>query len=117
MNTASRSATPTSRSPVWVNRAWAFQDLLTAALLKSRAHDCWITELTQKGQELHFTFFEKAPLNVEKVGPFMSRYNRRLRFVAGGKSYFAYSLPPGRKAEQVLGETTRLLEEMRAELF
>ena len=94
------------------------QNLLKAALVKSMAHDGYLTELTQKGAELHFTFWERAPLDVDKVGTFMAGYKRRLRFVAGAHSYFTYALlSRGGVVEDVLDQTQKLLADMKRELF
>ena len=82
------------------------------------AHDCFLTELTQKGAELQFTFWQKAPLNVDQIGPFMGRYQRRLRFVAGPHSYFTYALPQkGGVVPDVLSQTQELIKDMKQELF
>ncbi len=94
------------------------QNLLKVALIKSIAHDTYLTELAQKGQELHFTFWQKAPMDVDKIGPFMGRYKRRLRFVAGPKSYFTYALPQkSGVVTDILGQTEQLLKDMKKELF
>ena len=94
------------------------QNLLKAALLKSLAHETFLTELSQKGAELRFTFWEKAPINVDRVGPFMERYRRRMRFVAGPHSYFTYALPvTGGVVTDVLTQAHDLLNDMKNELF
>ena len=94
------------------------QNLLKAALIKSMAHDAFLTELTQKGAELRFTFWAKAPINVDKVGPFMGKYKRRMRFVAGADSYFTYALPvTGGVVTDVLSQAGELIAAMKEELF
>ena len=94
------------------------RNLLMVALLKSKAHDIWLTELTQKEQELRFRFWEQAPMDMDKVGPFLQQYRRRLRFVSGDKPHFAYFLPAGGAALcDVLGETERLLNDLKEGLF
>ncbi len=94
------------------------QNLLKVALVKSIAHETYLTELSQKGQELQFTFWEKAPMDVDRIGPFMGKYKRRLRFVAGPKSYFTYALPQkGGVVTDVLEQTELLLRDMKSGLF
>ena len=94
------------------------QNLLKVALIKSKAHDACLTELTQKQDELRFVLWQKAPIDPDKVGPFMQRYNRRLRFVAGDKPHFAYILPAkGGGVCDVLGEAEHLIDDMRSELL
>ena len=94
------------------------QNLLEAALIKSMAHEDFLTELTQKGTELQFTFWEKAPIDVDRIGPFMGGYHRRLRFVAGPHSYFTYALPVvGGVVPDVLAQARTLLKDMKEKLF
>ena len=94
------------------------QNLLKVALLKSKAHDACLTELTQKSDELRFVLWQKAPIDPDRVGPFMQRYNRRLRFVAGDKPHFAYILPAGGGGIcDVLGEAEHLIDDMKKELL
>ena len=94
------------------------QNLLRAALVRSMAHDSFLTELTQKGTELRFTFWQKAPLNVDRIGSFMGGYQRRLRFVAGPHSYFTYALPQkGGVVQDVLSQAQDLIKDMKQQLF
>ena len=77
-----------------------------------------LTELTQKNDELCFVLWQKAPIDPDKVGPFMQRYQRRLRFVAGDKPHFAYILPAGGGGIcDVLGEAEHLIDDMQQELL
>lgn len=94
------------------------QDLLKVALLKARAHDCYITDLSQKGDELRFTFYSKAPLDADAVAAYLKRYNGRMRFVVSKEPYFAYSLVRrGGKTENLLETTGSLLADMQEALF
>ncbi len=94
------------------------QNLLKVALLKSVAHGIFLTELSQKGKELQFILYPKAPVDVDRIAGFMKKYNRRLRFVAGDKPCFAYAMPVhGTVVPDVLSETQNLLEDMKKELF
>ena len=94
------------------------QNLLKVALIKSKAHDACLTELTQKNDELRFILWEKAPIDPDRVGPFMQRYKRRLRFVAGDRPHFAYLLPPGGAGTyDILTEAENLIDDMRKELL
>ncbi len=93
------------------------QNLLKVALVKSMAHDIYLTELVQKGSELRFTFWKEAPVDPEKVGAFMQSYRSRLRFVAGDDPHFSYSLQgTGAAGAAVLAEAERLIGEMKREL-
>ncbi len=94
------------------------QNLLKVALLKSKAHVIGISELKQAGNELHFIFDDKAPLQADKVGAYLKKCGGRLKFVVGKKPYFAYSLSAKfGKTEDILTVTERLIGEMKEELF
>lgn len=94
------------------------QDLLQVARIKAKAHACCFTDLTQKGDEIHFTLYQNAPLDTDKISGFMKSYRGRMKFVVGKQSYFSYALPVrSGKREDVLTAADRLLERMKKELF
>jgi len=94
------------------------RNLLMIALLKAKAHALGILELKQVGPELHFIFDDKAKIQADKVGAYLKKCSGRLKFVAGKKPYFSYSLSERfGKPEPILDLTDRLLEEMTEELL
>ena len=66
--------------------------LLDIALLRSMAADCGITDITQKGLEIVFSFSPQTdvPALISLCG--MARYRRRLRLKAGGTPKLTYAL-------------------------
>ena len=94
------------------------QDLLRVAQIKARAHACYFTDLTQKGDEIHFTLYQKAKVDPDRIPAFMKSYRGRMKFVVGKQSYFSYTLPvKNGKREEVLDACGRLLGRMEKELF
>lgn len=89
------------------------QNLLKIALLKARAHSLGIMDLTQKDDEIHFSFYEKAKVDGGKVAAYMQQSRGRLKFVVGKKPYFSYSLSRRNgKREDTLLALENMLEEL-----
>lgn len=90
------------------------QSLLVIALLKARAHALGITELTQKDDEIHLIFYEKAKISPDKVSDFLKNSRGRFRFVVGKKPYFSCQLAKKNgKREDVLQAAGRMLTEVK----
>jgi len=66
--------------------------LLDIALLKVRAHNCDITEITQKGESITIKLYEKAQINPAKIAEFIEFFEGAMTFVNNKKSlpYFYY---------------------------
>ena len=84
----------------------AVRNLLNIALIKSRAHEVFITSLTQKGMKVSMKLFEKAGLDISRLPELMDRFKGRLRLVPGEQPYFDLSLemPRGRVVRQLTSE-------------
>ena len=63
----------------------AVQNLLTAALLRAEAHQCYFTEITEKNGEIKMTLYERARLRPERIPDLLSRYHGNVRFKADPK--------------------------------
>ncbi len=73
------------------------QNLLDIALLKAKAHDVYITSLTQKGLKVNMKLFEKARLDITRLPELKERFGGRLKLVPGEHPYFDFSLEIPRK--------------------
>ena len=94
------------------------RDLLKAALLKSRAHECFLTDLSQQGDEIRFSMYDRAPVEGEKIVGFMKACRGRMRFVAGKNPCFSYTIVHrSGKTEDILDTVDGLLREMKEHLF
>ena len=69
------------------------QTLLRVALLKAEAHRRYLTEVVQKEEELRFTLYEKAPVNVAQIQRFVDQYHGRMTFRPDKQPYFLYHVP------------------------
>lgn len=67
-------------------------NLLEVALLKSRAHDVFVTGLTQKRREVRLVMYAKAKLDVARLPELLGKFDRRLRLVPGKITAFEFTL-------------------------
>ena len=88
----------------------AVQLLLEVALLRSAAADFGITDMTQKGNEITFTFAPQADVPAIAAVCGMARYREKLRLRAGDKAKLIYYLPA---KQDVLSAAGELVEELR----
>lgn len=57
----------------------AVENLLAIALLKAKAHDAYIAEISEHGMELHFVMYPKAQVDTGKIDSFMKQYKGNMR--------------------------------------
>lgn len=91
------------------------QNLLSIALLKAMAHQIYVTELTQKGDEIRFVLYEKAMIDAAGIDSFLKEYKGRMKFTVEANPYFTYAKPRkgGRDNEDVLLVVREILERMK----
>ena len=91
------------------------QNLLSIAWLKAMAHENYLTELTQKGDEIRFVFYEKARVDAGKIDGFLKDYRGKMKFTVDANPYFTYLKPrkSGRDNEDILTLVREILERMR----
>jgi transcription-repair coupling factor (superfamily II helicase) len=94
----------------------AVGNLLEIALLKSKAHEAYIAEITQKGTELHFVMYPKAKVQVDQIDGFMQRYKGKMRMSMTKAPTFILKTNPMNKkellkcVESVINELRLLIE-------
>ena len=91
------------------------QNLIRAAVIKSSAHKCWVTEIRQTGTEIRIGLFERAMIDPQKIPGLLDEkaYRNRLRFHMSEKPFFTYDLTRGgRDADSVLRSMEELMESM-----
>ena len=91
------------------------QNLLAIANLKALAHQAFVTEVSQKGDFIKFTMFERTKADPQKIEELVKRSRGRLKFTVDTNPYFLYSKP--RKSlkdnDDVLTVVKDILEELR----
>jgi transcription-repair coupling factor (superfamily II helicase) len=95
------------------------ENLLYIAKIKSLAHRVYFTEVAQKSDQIRFTLYEKAQIDVTKIPQFVESYGTSLKFTADSKApYFTYFLNknsreknrnPMELLEEFLNASTELL--------
>ncbi len=93
------------------------QNLLAIARMRAEAHDAYITELTQKGDEVKIVMYEKAQIDTTRIDGLLKYYRGRLRFTIETNPYFTYARPktqaPGKEGEGTLQLVQELLAAVR----
>ena len=94
----------------------AVQNLLVIARLKAAAHEVYVTEVKQMGEELKITLFERAKIRPEMIPVMVSQNSPAISFTADTKNpYFIYKLKVNsrEKAMDVLEILKKILEQMK----
>ena len=91
------------------------QNLLMIARMRSQAHDAYITELTQKGDEVKLVMYEKAQIDTTRIDGLLKYYRGRLRFTIETNPYFTYTRPKmtGKENENMIQLAQELLAAVR----
>ena len=97
----------------------AVDNLLSIALLKSRAHNVYVTGLTQKRLDVRLNMYEKAKLDVARIPELIAKFGNRLRLVPGKNPYFTFKLEDERgknrdvlPAAQIFAQLSGLVDAM-----
>lgn len=91
-------------------------NLLRIALIRVKAHELYVEEITGKNERIILTFSPKAQINPAGIPDLIKQYGDRLKFTAYGTPYFTlryYKTGMVEKDSQVvLEETEKLLANM-----
>ena len=60
--------------------------LLDVAMLRVKAHKAYITSIEEKEGNIKIEMYEKAPVNVVKLQPFINKYNPVITFLPDPKA-------------------------------
>ncbi len=92
----------------------AVQNLLLVSRLRAQAHDLYLTEVTQKGEEIRMVLYEKAQINTAGIDGLLKRYRGRLKFTIDKNPYFLYirQKKGNREVDNVLDTVRDLLADM-----
>ncbi len=66
------------------------ENLLEVALIKAKAHEVYITEISGAKREFKIGMFKRAPIDTYKIHAFLNENKNELRFVAESMPYFVY---------------------------
>ncbi len=86
-------------------------NLLAIALIRARAHEAWVTEVSARPGMIRLAMHPKAELDISRIPELVEEYKGRLRFISGEQPYF--ELREGKRGggniAQTLKETDELL--------
>lgn len=90
------------------------QNLLAIARLRAMAHEIFISELTQKGDEVKIVLYEKAQIDTTKIDGLLKYYRGRLKFTIDKNPYFTYIRPKkgGKESDDVMTLVRELIGAM-----
>ncbi len=77
------------------------ENLLEIALIKAKAHDAYVAEVSEKGNEMHFVMYPKARVDTEQIDGFMKQYNGKLRMSVTKAPTFILQIRPMNKKERL----------------
>lgn len=94
------------------------QNLLMIARLRALAHSVYVTELTQKGEEIKLVMYEKAQIDTTKIDSLLKTYKGKLKFRADRIPYFLYVKPrvSRKDSDDTIQIVKDVLEDMREKL-
>jgi len=95
------------------------QNLLKVALLRAFAHECYVTEVAQKGDEIRFVLYERSPVDVTQIDSFVKGYRGQMLFRIDRQPCFIYQRRKGTPAtgEDTLALVREILEQMQEKLL
>jgi transcription-repair coupling factor (superfamily II helicase) len=82
----------------------AVVNLLHIALLKSKAHKAYMTDVKQKGEKVYFEMYPKANVNVDGIGDVLARFKGKLFIQPGDVPTFILELnqiPKGKWIQKI----------------
>lgn len=91
-------------------------NLLTIASIKAKAHGVFIKDLSQKGDELVLTMYERAQIDPGNIPVFVSKFQNNLKFnMTAENPNFVYTMRNNfrQKSPDVLEILSEVLQEMK----
>ena len=70
----------------------AVSNLLDIAMIKVKAHKCYIEEVINKGNKVKFAMNKKAKVDVSAIPKLIEACNNKIRFVPDKNPYFEYTI-------------------------
>jgi len=68
----------------------AVTNLLKIALLKSRAHKVYVSELSGNRDEVKIVMYPQGDINASKIPDFLAKHRNHIKFTADATPYFTY---------------------------
>ena len=89
----------------------AVTNLLDIAMIKVLAHSCYVEEISNKGNVVKFTMYNKAKIDVAMIPEFIKAMKNKIRFVPDKNPYFEYTMDI-RKTGKLIQKQNNLCNEI-----
>lgn len=90
-------------------------NLLDIALLKARAHETYITAISEKSNGIRIQMYRQAEVAPEKIPGLIEQFGKRLRFVPDTDPYFVYVAKEGEELLSQLNYVVENIGELRTQ--
>lgn len=88
-------------------------NLLRISMLKSLAHEAFITSISQKKSEVKILIYPKASIAAERIPDMIAPFNGSLKFIYGVTPYFIYTLDGKHDILEQVEEIIRQIDSLR----
>ncbi|MGN0290912.1 MAG: transcription-repair coupling factor, partial [Lachnospiraceae bacterium] len=91
------------------------ENLLWIARTKAKAHACYLTEVSQKGESIRFVFMERAEIDPAKIPELLGNYDHVLTFTPEQKApYLTYHFKKNSRQEKL--SVTEVIEKVLSDI-
>lgn len=90
------------------------QNLLAVADVKALAHAVYVKEITQKGDSIQFTMYERAKVNPSGIPDLLARYKNMLTFKVNTEPYFTYRFAKNKEKEETITLVKKVLSDIKS---
>ena len=66
------------------------RNLLSVSMIREMAHQAYLTQVEQKGDDLRFVFYERAQIDVSRLDPFVRSYDGKMLLRVEKEPYLLY---------------------------
>jgi transcription-repair coupling factor (superfamily II helicase) len=88
-------------------------NLLAVAHLKALASSIFVTEISQKGDTIKFTMYEKAKVNPNNIPTLLEKHRNTLKFTIDTNPFFTYILPKKKEKPDIISIVKNILNDIK----
>lgn len=88
-------------------------NLLAVAYIKALATSVFVTEVSQKGDAIKFTMYEKAKVNPSKIPSLLDKYKNTMKFTVDTNPYFTYIPIKSKEKPDTIGLVKNILSDIK----
>lgn len=88
-------------------------NLLAVANIKAMAISVFVTEVSQKGDTIKFTMYEKAKVNPSKIPGLLDKYKNTMKFTVDTNPYFTYIPVKSKEKPDTIGLVKNILSDIK----